>query len=160
MIDLFRGGVRRTTVLTIVVCATSLSAWWAFMFWHAQHLRNLPELATWMVPQRERLVSQAFFLVISSSIVGNFFAGALETETIPGWGFDRYILRQLGPMAGTLMAVDPNAPQVERFISLGGEARLLRYNSRLPLVVYVPAGVEVRYRLWRAESNAARAEPG
>jgi ecotin len=80
-----------------------------------------------------------------------FFAGAVETETIPGWGFERYILRKLGPMAGTLMAVDPNAPQVERFISLGGEARLLRYNSRLPIVVYVPAGVEVRHRLWRAE---------
>ena len=80
-----------------------------------------------------------------------FFGGTLEIETIPGWGFDRYILSKLGPMAGTLMAVDPNAPQVERFISIGGEARLLRYNSRLPLVVYVPAGVEVRYRLWRAE---------
>ena len=80
-----------------------------------------------------------------------FFGGTLETETIPGWGFDRYILRKLGPMAGTLMAVDPDAPQVERFISLGGETRLLRYNSRLPLVVYVPAGVEVRHRLWRAE---------
>jgi ecotin len=80
-----------------------------------------------------------------------FFGGTLETETIPGWGFDRYILRKLGPMAGTLMAVDPDAPQVERFISIGGEARLLPYNSRLPLVVYVPAGVEVRYRLWRAE---------
>jgi len=80
-----------------------------------------------------------------------FFGGTLETETIPGWGFARYILRQLGPMAGTLMAVDPNAPQVERFITIGGEARLLRYNSRLPLVVYVPAGVEVRHRIWRAE---------
>ncbi|MGH7875779.1 MAG: ecotin family protein [Candidatus Binatia bacterium] len=80
-----------------------------------------------------------------------FFAGTLETENIPGWGFDRYILRKLGPMAGTRMAVDSNAPQVERFISIGGEARLLRYNSRLPLVVYVPAGVEVRHRLWRAE---------
>jgi ecotin len=89
-----------------------------------------------------------------------FFGGTLETENIPGWGFDRYILRKLGPMAGTLMAVDPNAPQVERFITLGGEARLLRYNSRLPLVVYVPAGVEVRYRLWRAEPNAVRAEQG
>ena len=33
----------------------------------------------------------------------------LETENIPGWGFDRYILRKLGPMAGTLMAIDPNA---------------------------------------------------
>ena len=80
-----------------------------------------------------------------------FFGGTLETETIPGWGFDRYILRKLGPMAGTLMAVDPDAPQVERFISIGDEARLLRYNSRVPLVVYVPAGVEVRHRLWRAE---------
>ena len=80
-----------------------------------------------------------------------FFAGAVETETIAGWGFERYVLRKLGPMAGTLMAVDPNAPQVERFISLGGEARLLRYNSRAPIVVYVPAGVEVRHRLWRAE---------
>ena len=89
-----------------------------------------------------------------------FFGGTLETETISGWGFDRYILRKLGPMAGTLMAVDPDAPQVERFISIGGEARFLRYNSRLPLVVYVPAGVEVRYRLWRAEPNVARAQRG
>ena len=88
-----------------------------------------------------------------------FFGGTLETENIPGWGFDRYILRKLGPMAGTLMAVDPNAPQVERFISIGA-AQLLRYNSRLPLVVYVPAGVEVRYRLWRAEPKVAQAERG
>jgi len=80
-----------------------------------------------------------------------FFGGVLETENIPEWGFDRYILRKLGPMAGTRMAVDPNAPQIERFISIGGAARLLPYNSRLPLVVYVPAGVEVRHRLWRAE---------
>ena len=80
-----------------------------------------------------------------------FFGGTLDTENIPGWGFDRYILRKLGPMAGTLMAVNPEAPQVERFIRIGGET-ILRYNSRLPLVVYVPDGVEVRYRLWRAES--------
>jgi len=79
-----------------------------------------------------------------------FFAGRLESESIPGWGYERHILRQLGPLAGTLMAPDPAAPTVERFVTLGGEATLLRYNSRLPLVVYVPEGVEVRYRLWRA----------
>jgi ecotin len=81
-----------------------------------------------------------------------FFSGTLQTENIPGWGYDRYILRTLGPMAGTHMAVDPAAPLVERFISLG-EMRLISYNSRLPLVVYVPAGVEVRYRLWRADPD-------
>ena len=86
-----------------------------------------------------------------------FFGGKLETETIAGWGFDRHILRKLGPMAGTLMAVDPNAPKVERFISVGGEPHLLRYNSRLPIVVYVPEGVEVRYRIWRADPKATTA---
>jgi ecotin len=79
-----------------------------------------------------------------------FFGGTLETENIPGWGYDRYILRNLGPMAGSLVAIDPDAPKVDRFIGLGRET-ILRYNSRLPVVVYVLAGVEVRYRLWRAE---------
>jgi ecotin len=39
---------------------------------------------------------------------------------------------------------------VPRFITLGGEPFLIRYNSRLPVVVYVPEGVEVRYRIWTA----------
>lgn len=82
-----------------------------------------------------------------------FFGGVLETESVPGWGYERYILRELGPLAGTLMAVDPDAPKVERFVTLGGEERLMRYNSSMPLVVYVPLDVEVRYRVWRAESG-------
>jgi MFS family permease len=77
VIELFRGPVLRTTLCTILVCACSLTAWWAFMFWHVQHLRNLPDLASWTVANKERLVSQAFFLVIFSSIGGNFFAGWL-----------------------------------------------------------------------------------
>lgn len=89
-----------------------------------------------------------------------FFGGRLEPETIQGWGYTRYILRELGPMAGTLMAVDPDAPKVDRFITLGGEPQLLRYNSRLPLVVYVPDGVEVRYRFWRADATVLAAEAG
>ena len=75
--DLFAADIRRTTILTTVVCATSLTAWWAFMFWHAQHLRNLDELKSWTVPAREQLVSEAFFLVIGVSIFGNFFCGWL-----------------------------------------------------------------------------------
>lgn len=82
-----------------------------------------------------------------------FFVGNLQELTIEGWGFTRHVLAKLGPMAGTLMAADPDAPKVDRFITLGGEPQLLRYNSRLPLVVYVPAGVEVRYRIWRAEPD-------
>jgi hypothetical protein len=56
-----------------------------------------------------------------------FFGGRIEEETIKGWGFTRYKVGTLGPMAGTLVAVDRNAPQVDRFVSLGGEPYLLRY---------------------------------
>lgn len=83
-----------------------------------------------------------------------FFAGKIEAENIPGWGFTRYVVGQLGPMAGTLMAVDPDAPKVARFIQLAGEPYLIRYNSRLPVVVYVPEGVEVRYRIWTAGAES------
>ncbi|MCX7825201.1 MAG: MFS transporter [Verrucomicrobiae bacterium] len=75
--ELFRGEVLPVTLKVVAVCALSLTAWWAFMFWQAQHLRNLPELASWTVPQREKIVANAVFLVISVSIVGNFAAGAL-----------------------------------------------------------------------------------
>jgi predicted MFS family arabinose efflux permease len=75
--ELFRGEVLPTTLKTVAICAFSLTAWWAFQFWHPQHLRNLPELAAWEHAARERLVTKAFFLVVGVSILGNFAAGAL-----------------------------------------------------------------------------------
>ncbi|HBJ38992.1 MAG TPA: proteinase inhibitor I4 serpin [Planctomycetaceae bacterium] len=87
-----------------------------------------------------------------------FFAGSLKEETIEGWGFPKYVLKEIGPMAGTLIAVDPTLPKVKRFIALGGDPFLIRYNSRLPVVVYVPEGVEVRYRIWRADPKAKEME--
>ena len=89
-----------------------------------------------------------------------FFGGKIQQETIKGWGFTRYDVSQLGPMAGTQMAIDPDAPKVKRFITLGGEPYLIRYNSRLPVVVYAPEGVEVRYRIWAAEPEIREIEKG
>ena len=89
-----------------------------------------------------------------------FFGGQIKKESIVGWGFRRYVVNALGPMAGTLMAVDPNAPKVDRFIRLGGEPFLIRYNSRLPVVVYVPEGIDVRYRIWRTEPEPKAANEG
>lgn len=63
---------------------------------------------------------------------------------------------QLPPLADEslhkveLMAVDPKAPKVARFIPLGGEPYIIRYNSKLPIVIYLPEGAEVRYRIWTA----------
>ena len=89
-----------------------------------------------------------------------FFGGQIENKTVKGWGYPRYIIKKLGPMGGTLKAVDPNTPKVDRFIMLGGEPYFIRYNSRLPIVVYVPEGVEVRYRIWKAGAEVKIMENG
>jgi len=89
-----------------------------------------------------------------------FFGGNMREETVQGWGFSRYLVSDLGPMAGTRMAVDPSAPKVARFVALGGDPALIRYNSRLPVVIYVPEGAEVRYRIWRADPETKAMERG
>lgn len=75
--ELFRGAVARITWPTMIVCALSLSAWWLFIFWQAQHLRKV--LADAGTPGNDvtRLVTAAFFVMIAVSIAGNYFAGWL-----------------------------------------------------------------------------------
>ncbi|REK06729.1 MAG: MFS transporter [Planctomycetota bacterium] len=87
VLELFRGDVRRTTLLTIAVCALSLSAHWAFVFWSAQQLRSLPEVASWTDAERSELVSTGVALLMVSSIVGNFLAAWLAR----GFGYRRTI---------------------------------------------------------------------
>ena len=56
-VELFQGPVRRITIAAILVCATSLTAHWAFMFWFLQHLRNLPDVAAWSDAEKSQLVA-------------------------------------------------------------------------------------------------------
>jgi len=72
--ELFRGAALKVTWWTMLVCGISLTAHWAFMFWHVQHLRNLPEVLAMAAEQKTRVVNTAMFLVIGSSIVGNFLS--------------------------------------------------------------------------------------
>jgi len=76
-LELFRGSVRRTTVLTLLVCALALTAHWAFLFWYLQHLRNHPDLSGWSDSAKGQMVSKVVWLVTMASIAGNFLAALL-----------------------------------------------------------------------------------
>jgi len=75
--DLFRGPIRRITVLTLLVCSLALTAHWAFLFWYVQQLRNLPDLSDWTDSDKSQLVSKVVWLVTLSSVGGNFLAALL-----------------------------------------------------------------------------------
>ncbi len=122
-----------------------------------RHVLNLPAKENEESLKVELIVGKT---VKTDGVNRHFLAGKIEEETIQGWGFPRYMVRNVGPMAGTLMGVPPGTPMVDTFVQIGGNPYLVRYNSRLPLVVYVPEGCEVRYRIWRADPGAKPVEKG
>ncbi|SDS63128.1 serine protease inhibitor ecotin [Pseudomonas oryzae] len=82
--------------------------------------------------------------------------GQWQEKTVQGWGYGYYELGQVGPAVSTLMACPENS-RTQAFVPVGGEPMLVRYNSRLPLVIYAPADLEVRYRIWSAGKDSSPA---
>jgi ecotin len=76
------------------------------------------------------------------------FGGKVEERTAEGWGYTYYVLDSLGTARSTMMGCTSRAERAA-FVRSSAQA-LVRYNSRLPLVVYAPSDAEVRYRIWRA----------
>jgi ecotin len=78
-------------------------------------------------------------------------SGQLRASDLPGWGYPIYRLE--GPNAGlaisTLMACPPGQPKPLRFVTLGGDPVLAPYTVSLPIVVYLPERLELRWRVWR-----------
>jgi ecotin len=153
-------------LITILLVSLSMPAAWAQDYMKAfppaeagmvRHVLQLPEQDDESAFKVELVVGKT---VQTDAHNRHFFGGEIVEETIEGWGFPRFVVSALGPMAGTRMAVDPAAPKVDRFITLGGDPFLIRYNSRLPVVVYVPEGVEVRYRIWSAGPGLETIAPG
>jgi ecotin len=82
----------------------------------------------------------------------------VQRRTVPGWGYDYLVVPALGPVASTRMACPPSEPRRREFVSAHlPDLDSLRYNPRLPLVIYAPAGAEVRYRIFQAGPEQAAA---
>ena len=80
-VDLFRGPVRRISILVMLVCACSLTAHWAYMFWCLLHLQNLPEFQG----KGTEMASQGMLVLMFSSIVGNFMAAFMARKLGYRW---------------------------------------------------------------------------
>ena len=88
----------------------------------------------------------------------HWFGGQLTEEIAKGWGYPYYSLKSvMGPMS-TRMACPPDNKEQKTFVQVRGNQALLRYNSKLPVVVYVPADFEVQYRIWTAKEETGVAK--
>lgn len=74
--------------------------------------------------------------------------GRLEEKTLGGWGYN-YLQFTAGASFSTLMGCPTNTLRKAFVVA---DAKLLSYNSNLPVVVYLPEGYNLQYRTWRASS--------
>ena len=83
--------------------------------------------------------------------------GQLESKTLEGWGYDYYVFDKVTSPVSTMMSC-PDDKKEKQFVMAGlGDAGMLRYNSKLPIVVYTPANIDVKYRIWRADETIGTA---
>lgn len=87
----------------------------------------------------------------------HFMSGTIEEVNLDGWGYTYYVAETNGQIGGTLMAC-PDGKLTKQFIHL--ESVTLRYNSRLPIVIYVPEDMEVNYKIWSASKKIISAKDG
>ncbi|WP_300979281.1 serine protease inhibitor ecotin [Flavobacterium sp.] len=80
--------------------------------------------------------------------------GKTTEEIVDGWGYNYYMVESSGVSASTRMAC-PNPP-TKKFVSM--TPIMTRYNSKLPIVLYVPQNIEVKYRIWRADTIMQKAK--
>lgn len=109
-----------------------------------RHVITLPAMQDENTAKVELIVGKTQQIDCNS----HFFGGQLQEKTAEGWGYNYYVLGSLGNAASTLMGCPPNSSRTA-FVRSSNET-IVRYNSRLPLVVYTPSDVELRYRVWRS----------
>lgn len=73
-------------------------------------------------------------------------AGQFKENVLEGWGYNYYVFETNGQIASTRMMC--HEPETIKFIA--GQGEILRYNSRMPLVVYLPKDIMLKYRVWSA----------
>ena len=83
---------------------------------------------------------------------------SIEALPLQGWGYTYYEVGAEPITLSTMMAAPEGAPRVTQFVTTA--PLMIRYNSRLPVVIYVPEGYEVRYRIWDASAEYQPAKQG
>jgi ecotin len=84
----------------------------------------------------------------------HFYSGQLAQKKLEGRNYNYYLYEGDGKVFSTLMG----CPGVEkRRVFVRTTTVTVPYNSRLPVVIYVPEQLEIRYKIWSRIEREYRA---
>jgi ecotin len=118
-----------------------------------------------VLPHKERGEEDAFSIeiiagkiMLTDSVNQVRLGSTIESRPLKGWGYTYYEVSGSDAIMSTMMAAPEGSPKVKRFVP--GTSLQIRYNSRLPVVIYAPKGYEVQYRIWKASQTFSKADKG
>ena len=80
------------------------------------------------------------------------FRGRLRASKLKGLGISVYTVSDVGPMVTTRLACPPGQARRKVFVPMGSKPLVVPYDASRPIGVYTPKDLELRWRLWRAET--------
>ena len=114
------------------------------------------------VPEVENEADRKVEIIVGKTLTVDcnrtWFGGDLERRVAEGWGYPYFVLPAVGGPASTRMVCPPGEQKAEAFVQVRGGGYLQPYNSRLPIVTYIPEGFSVRYRIWAVSDGIGHAE--
>lgn len=92
------------------------------------------------------------FIGIEATVDCNYHTllGTIQENNLEGWGYTYYQVKSEGKMTSTLMGC-MNNELTKKFIHM--PSQIIAYNSKLPIIVYVPANFIVKYKIFKASEN-------
>lgn len=79
-----------------------------------------------------------------------FLMGNIKEAELSSWGYTYYDFKSDGNVAGTKMGCNDDG-KILKFVT--GQSKVIDYNSKLPIVIYIPNDMQVKYRVWKAKNK-------
>jgi len=76
--------------------------------------------------------------------------GTLEKKDLEGWGYNYYEFTSKGEVMSTMIGCLDNST---RHLFVSAEPEMVRYNGKLPIVIYVPEDMDVQFKIYKAEPD-------
>lgn len=80
----------------------------------------------------------------------HFLQGIIHSKELKGWGYTYYEFETDGMIMSTMKGCLDNMKEL-KFVA--SRSMTIDYNGRMPIVLYVPEGYEVRYKIYTASAD-------
>jgi ecotin len=119
------------------------------------NLPNMVKNVIFMDPLANELLCKVEFYAVKSLEVDDCnkhsLFGDFEVKTLEGYGYPYYVFNTNSQVISTKMGCGNTIKKVKNVAS--GKTETVRYMSLLPIVIYTPIEIDVKYKIWKQDPN-------